>query len=50
MDKSAPKWRLGAEVEAFQAMRSWLKEEHERLARLVRQRARVLGWNEPETD
>jgi hypothetical protein len=46
MDKYAPKWRLGAEQEAFEAMRSWLVEARERLAKLVRQRARSLGWNE----
>ncbi len=47
MDKYAPKWRIGAELEAFEAMRSWLKEARERLAQLIRQRARFLGWNEP---
>ncbi len=47
MDKYAPKWRLGAEVEAFEAMRSWLQEERERLLLQIKLRALALGWNKP---
>ncbi len=45
MDRHAPKWRLGADAEAFEAMASWLVEERARLARMIMARALALGWN-----
>jgi hypothetical protein len=45
VDRHNPKFRLGADVEAFAAIASWLQEERERLQRLIKLRALALGWN-----
>jgi hypothetical protein len=41
MDRHDPKWRRGAEAEAYEAMRGWMEDERRKLLRLLRLRARL---------